>query len=258
MSGISGIGSSGYNYQSTYASLSSGKKINSAADGAAQLAISEKMKAQESGYEAGNQNVSMAKDALNIADGAMSGITEYLQNIKELAVKASNTMTVTPSDREDIQNQIEQYKQGIQQIAQSTQYNTQPLLDGSNKSFELATNGSGSMYSISGANTTLEALGIADFDVTKDFDMKAIDDAMDKVSRQRSTMGAQTNGLEHVYQYNSITSLNTAASISKMTDTEYGKAITEMKKNQALQSYQIAMKKKEQEEKENKVMNLFT
>lgn len=258
MSGITGIGSYSYdsNY-SSYAKISSGKKRNTAADGAAELSIVEKLKAQDGGYNAGVGNMTMAKSALNISDAALSGVTDYLQNIRELALRASNTVSVSASDREDIQQQIDQYKQGISQIAGETQFNTQKLLDGSHDSFELATDANGSQYTISGSNATLEALGIADFDVTGSYDLKAIDDAIEKVNSQRSKAGAQSNGLDYALNYNANVSWNTTSSISKMEDTEFGKAVSELKKNQLLQTIQYQMQKRKEENDARNVINIF-
>ena len=86
MSTISGITNT---LSSSYESLSSGKRINGAADDAAGLAIAEKENVQVSGYKAGANNMASAKDALNIADGALGSINDYLQRIRELAVSAT-------------------------------------------------------------------------------------------------------------------------------------------------------------------------
>lgn len=256
MSGISSIGTrSSY---TDYGNFASGKKIQNAADGAAELSIIEKEEAQIRGYSAGENNIGSAKDMLNIADGAMSGITDYLQRIRELAVSASNTATMTDSDREGIQQEIDQLKQGISDIASQTTYNTKNLLDGTYNSFQIATDANGNSMTVGTSNATLEALGIADFDVTKDFDIQTIDDALDKVSAGRSSMGASSNALEHAYNYSTNTKLNLTSSKSLLEDLDYPKAISEQKKQETLQEYVLFMQKKKIEQQRIQHNGLFT
>lgn len=252
MSGVSGVG----NYTS-YGNFASGSKIASAADGAAELSIIEKENTQINGYKAGANNMQSAKEALNTSDAALSGITDSLQRIRELALQASNTATMTDSDRQSLQDEIDQLKQGISEIADQTQYNTKNLLDGSNDTFQVATDANGHSVSIKTANATLEALGIADFDVTGDFDLQKIDDAIAKVSASRSSMGAQSNALDYALNYNSGASYNLTGAKSKLEDLDYPQAISEQKKEETLQAYALMMQKKRQEEEQNKVNNLF-
>ena len=96
MTGISSV--SGYSSYSPYSVISNGGTYTKAAQGASELAIQEKTKAQTTGLEVGGENLTSAKSALNVEDGAMQEVTEYLQSIKELSVKASNG-TLSDSDR---------------------------------------------------------------------------------------------------------------------------------------------------------------
>lgn len=251
MSGISTVNSS-TSYMD-YGSFASGKKINSAAE----LSIIEKEDAQIRGQEAGANNIASAKDMLNVADGAMSGITDYLQRIRELAVQASNTATVSDSDRVNIQMEIDQLKQGISDIASQTTFNTKNLLDGSNSRFQIATDANGNSTTVDTANATLQALGIADFDVTKDFDIKDIDDALAMVSESRSSMGAQSNALEYAYSNSTNSILNHIAGKSSLEDLDIPQAISEMKKKQTLQEYMLYMQKRQTEDETNQMRSLF-
>ena len=96
MSPIGGI-NQGSGYQSLYGKVASGKALQGAADGAAELAISEKMKSQVGGLEQGTNNASSGTDAIKIQDSALGDVTDYLQRIKELALAASNSFTATDS-----------------------------------------------------------------------------------------------------------------------------------------------------------------
>lgn len=258
MSGISGI-SSASSY-TLYGQIASGNKLTSAAQGVAELAISEKQNTQVKGYNAATNNLKSGKDLLNISDAALGGVTDYLQRIRELALQASNSALLTDDDVAGIQNEIDQMKQGIADIASQTQYNRQNLLDGSRPNgYQIASDGNGNSITIQEAgNSTLKALGIADFDVTKSFDLNTIDNALNKVSSMRSLGGAQSNRLDHAINFNSYAAYNTTAARSRLADTDYGKAITEMKKQQTLQTYSIMMQKRKMQDEARRMQNFWT
>lgn len=232
---------------SIYSHLASGKRINSAADDAAGLAISQKLQREERGLNVGAENAKAGIGALNVADGALGGVMDYLQRIRELSLKSMNGLT-SSSDKEVYQNEINQLKDGIQSLAKDTSLNEQKLLDGSMADLDLVTNPNGGGMSIQMANSTLEALGIADFDVTGDFNLKDIDNAMKIVSQQRSTLGASTNRLEHTYNYNMNSSLQQLRSRSSLEDLDIGKAVSEKQKRDILNQYSIMMQKKKMEQ----------
>lgn len=231
-----------------YSHIASGKRINSAKDDAAGLAIAKRMKLQEIGLNVGAQNAQMGIGALNTADGALDGVTDYLQRIRDLAVRSMNG-TNSPSDKAVYQREIDQMKQGIQSLAEGTTLNEQKLLDGSMADLELVTNPNGSSRHIQMADATLEALGIADLDVTSgDFSLEAIDKALDMVSAQRGSLGASTNGLERAYNYNTSASLQQLKSRSGLEDLDFPKAVSEKQKKELLFQYQTFMLKKKMEE----------
>lgn len=254
MSNISAISSISYN---GYGQIASGKKIQTAANGAAEMSIIQKQDAQARGYQAGSGNIKSGQAMINIADGAMGSITDSLQRMRELALQAANTAVVTDSDRANIQKEIDQLKQGIADVAGTTNYNTKPLLDGSNGNMHIATDGSGGEKTVSGANATLEALGIADFDVTGDFDLNVLDNALAKVSGSRSEMGAQYNALDYAYNNNAVSFVNSTAGKGRLEDLDIGEAVSELKKNQTLQDYMTYMQKKKMEEEEKRMQAWF-
>ena len=238
---------SGIQSQNTYTALSSGYKINSAADNAAGLAISEKLLSQTNGYDVGSANAKDGVSLINITDGALSGIQDSLQRIHELGVRASNGL-YSESDKQAFQAEIDGLKQNIQGIAQNTSFNTIKLLDGSMADIELATNPQGGKLKIQLVNSTLESLGIADFDVTKDFDLKDIENAMEKVSSARSSLGAQSNSLQHTIKYNDYASYNLTAANSRIKDTDYGEEIIKKNRDEALKQYRFFGIKKQMEQ----------
>ena len=200
----------------SYSHIASGKRINTAADDAAGLAIGKKMEREETGLRVGADNAKDGIGALNVADGAMDGMMDFLQRIRELALKSMNGLN-SDTEKQMYQNEINQLKEGIQSLAKDTTFNEQKLLDGSMADMHLATNPDGGGMKIQMENSTLEALGIADFDVTKsDFNLKDIDKAMDMISSRRGNIGAQTNRLEHTYNHNTAASLEQLHSRSRL------------------------------------------
>ncbi len=253
MSSISSVG--GYQSYSAYQTISSGGNINKAAEDAAGLAIQEKTKSQTNGLEAGQENLKSANSALNIEDGALDGIQDYLKKIKELSIKAING-TLDDEDKQSIQNQIDQYKEGINDIASNTTYNEKNLLN-SDGALSVATDGSGSELSVSTHNSLTSALGIDDYNVTGDFDMSKIDSALEKVSSQRSTAGAQTNGTEYAMTYNSHAALELDGYQMDKEEDRSVEAYQQLKTKQALDVYQATLQKQQMEDKEQKAVSMF-
>ncbi len=230
---ISGVGA-----QNTYMALSSGNRINRAADDAAGLSVSEKLRAQENGYSVATSNAKDGINLINVAEGALSGMHDSLQRIRELAVKASNGL-YSAEDKKSIQTEIDGLKQSIQHTAKATTFNDMKLLEGSMADIELATNPSGGGLKIQMENATLESLGIADFDVTGDFNLDDIDAAIDRVSEARSRLGAQSNALNHTINYNEYAGYNLTAADSRLRDTDYGEEMTKKNRDEVLQQYRI-------------------
>ncbi|MBQ6971911.1 MAG: flagellin [Synergistaceae bacterium] len=125
--------------------LSTGLRINSAADDAAGFAISEKMRAQISGLEMAIRNTQDATSMLQVAEGALGETNSMLQRMRELAVQASND-TLTSQDRSYIQLEIDQLQDQIDRIAKTTQFNKKRLLDGSSAGITSSSNQSVKVY----------------------------------------------------------------------------------------------------------------
>lgn len=233
MSGVTNV-----SLANTYANISSGSQINKAADNASGLAISEKINAQATGFEVGSDNAQDGISMMNISDGALSGIQDSLQRIRELALKASNGL-YTADDKSYIQREIDGLKQNIQETAKRTSFNEMTLLDGSMADVNLATNPSGGGMEIQMVNSTLESLGIADFDVTGKFNLDDIDKAMERVSEARSKLGAQTNTLQHTINYNDYANYNLTAANSRIRDTDYAEEMINKNREEMLEKYRI-------------------
>ena len=131
----------------SYSHLASGKRINTAKDDAAGLAIAQRMKTQETGLKVGADNAGMAIGANNVAEGALGGMSDYLQRIRELAVRSMNGIN-SDADKQIYQREIDQMKQGIESLARDTSFNEQKLLDGSMADMAVATSPNGSSMHI--------------------------------------------------------------------------------------------------------------
>lgn len=215
--------------------MATGKKINSAADDAAGLSISEKLLSQSDGYSQANENAGDAQNASNVAEGGLSGVEDSLQRIRKLAVQASSG-TYSDDDKAMMQDEVEQLKSSIKDQVDGTEFNGTNLLN-NNSNINLAINNSGTGASMQTSDNSLEALGIADFDVTKNYNINTIDKAISKVTNARTNFGTTSNMLDRVMDSNDIANHNITASMSRMTDTDFGKAASDYNTQNALNQY---------------------
>lgn len=223
------------NLQMQMLKMATGKRINSAADDAAGLAIAQKLLSQSNGYSVANRNAEDGQSLTKVADGGLSGIEDNLQRIRELSIQSSNG-TYSDEDKALIQTEIDQLKSSIADQVKGTQFNTIKLLDNTSN-INLAINPSGTGTSMKMVDTSLETLGIADFDVTKNFSINSIDNAISKVTNARADFGATSNRLDSITRGNDITNHNLIASMSRITDTNYGQAVTDYNTQSALNQY---------------------
>lgn len=221
---ISSVGSNSNATYQIYSKLSSGKKINSAADDPAGLAVAKKMQTQSTGYQTENKNIADSQNLLNTTDGAMSSVTDALQRMRELAVQGTNGL-YSAEDKKAIQSEINQLKDQIQSISKGTQFNGVQTLNGS--SMDLSGSTETQSY-----NTSLESLGIEDFDITKIYDLRDLDRAMNRVSSMQGEAGASVNGMSHTMNSNSVADLNIQSAQSGIEDIDMGHAVMELKMKQ--------------------------
>lgn len=227
------------------------------AEQASGIAIDQEMTAQISGYDQGVRNGEDGQSMLQTADGALSSISDRLQRIRELSVQASSTAIYSDTDRAMMQQEVDQLKQSISDVAKYTQFNTLNLLDGSMADMHLATNPSGGGMDIKMTNVTLEALGIQDYDLTGDFDIQTIDDALEKVTSARNSLGAQSSALAYTISSSQTASYYLTASQANIEDIDIPKMVEENKKKEILQNYQYFLQNQQRKLAENNVNRLF-
>ena len=218
--------------------LSSGYKINRAADDAAGLSISEKMRSQIRGLNKASDNAQDGISLIQVAEGALNETHSILQRMNELATQAAND-TNTSTDRTAIKAEIDQLTSEINRIQSTTQFNTQNLLDGkfTGKNLQVGSL-KGQTIKISISNMNAKTLGVSGLTVDKNstagISMSKIQAAIDKVSTQRSNLGALQNRLEHTINNLDTTSENTSAAESRIRDTDMADEMVQYSKNNIL------------------------
>ena len=243
--------------------LSSGYRINRAADDAAGLSISEKMRSTIRGLERASTNAQDGISLVQTAEGALNETHSILQRMNELATQAAND-TNTTIDRNAIQQEINQLASEIDRIQSTTQFNTMNLLDGSftkknlqvgslsgqkieisiskmscSKLFGAACATSaknvyaGAIKSSTALAASVSTLKVSSFSSAGKA-MSYIQDAIVKVSTQRSALGAIQNRLEHTIANLDTTAENTTAAESRIRDTDMAKEMVTYSKNQIL------------------------
>ncbi|MCM3271421.1 flagellin N-terminal helical domain-containing protein [Paenibacillus elgii] len=223
--------------------LSSGYRINRAADDAAGLSISEKMRTQIRGL---NQAAANAQDGVSLvqtAEGAMNEVSDMLTRMKELAVKASNG-TYNTSDLKAMDEEFQALTNAIDDIANKTTFNGITMLNQSASiSIQIGNNAADSV-AVTTQNITKAGLTLTG-DVTTSVNanaaLKNIDDAIGKVNKARSEFGAVQNRLEHVFNNLSTTSENLQAAESRIRDTDMAKEMMNYTKLNILQQASNSM-----------------
>ncbi|MGN6710161.1 flagellin N-terminal helical domain-containing protein [Anaerocolumna jejuensis] len=251
------LGITNGNLQKTTEKLSSGYKINRAADNAAGLSISEKMRGQIRGLDQGSLNAQDGISLIQTAEGALNETHSILQRVRELTVQASNG-TNTTTEVKASYDEVNQLLSEVTRIANQTEFNKKNILNG-----DLNATNSGLILQV-GANanqvitTTIDNMGatsifnnhLASFkgafsgaatSATKarfsalNATLGLVDDAIVKVSTQRSTLGAIQNRLEHTIANADNTSENLQAAESRIRDTDIAKEMVKYSKDNILQ-----------------------
>ena len=218
--------------------LSSGYKVNRAADDAAGLAISEKMRRQIKGLTQASANAQDGISAVQTAEGALNEVHDMLQRMNVLANQASND-TMTSVDRGYLNSEVEALVSEINRVASTTTFNEQNLLNGdfTNKNLQVgAEAGQFIKVSISAMNAT--SIGVNSVNIsTKDGAQSAINSvksALASVSKQRSDLGAVQNRLEHTISNLDNVVENTTAAESQIRDTDMATEMVKYSNNQIL------------------------
>ena len=241
------------NYGRAIEQLSSGLRINKAADDAAGLAVSEKLKNQVRGLNQAQRNAQDGISLLQTAEGALNETHSLLGRMRELAVQSAND-TLSNSDRLHIQDEVNQLLSEVDRIASSTQFNKISLLDGSaavalhigaNK--ETGVNDNEIGVAITASDTTTLAINTLGTTATittqsgANSAISALDAAIENISTSRGKIGAYQNRLESTINSLGVASENAGAANSRIRDADVAQSVSEMVRNQILQQSTMAV-----------------
>jgi flagellin len=235
----------------TMESLSTGSRINKASDDAAGLSIRENMTAQIKGLNAAVRNANDAISMLQTADGALNEVSEMLQRMRELGTLAQND-TYSTAQRVAMNDEFTQLQSEIDRIADNTQWNGMNLLDGTGGNwgggslftFQVGAN-AGQTISVAIAGMGIASLGISAVSIGTVTDARdavtALDDAISVLNTRRSVLGSVINRLTHAVDNLTNVSQNATESRSRVTDTDYATATSELARTQIIQQAATAI-----------------
>lgn len=223
-------------------SLTTGQRINQAADNPAGLAITMVLTSQINQQDMALQNANNGIGLLQTADSASASIGEYLQRMNELAIQAQNG-TINESQRNLLNSVFQQGLESINQIAENTSFNDIPLLNGQANGVDINLGDSNMILNL--ANQTATALGIDGLNILSANDAEAalenIGNAITSLNEQRANNGAQQNGLLSSASALQSQNQNTQAARSQTLDTDMAQAVAEQLRANMLEDANIMM-----------------
>lgn len=223
--------------------LSSGSRINIAADDAAGLAISERLKAGIRSARQANRNANDGISMVQTAEGGLNEIGNIVTRLRELGIQASSD-TVGTTERSFLDKEVQQLKAEVQRISMSTKWGTTNLLDGSSPAFDFQVGiynrpeEDRITFNSGENNAQLDSLGLAQLDYTTKEGaqnaLSALDLAQNSVNGMRANLGALQNRLTSTVDNLGVLEENMSAANSRIRDTDIAMASSEMTRNNIL------------------------
>jgi flagellin len=230
--------------------LSSGKRINSASDDAAGLAIATRMRAKESGLGVAARNTQDGISMIQTAESALSSVSNILVRMRDLAVQAANGTNDT-TDKSALQGEFQQLTDQITYITDNTKFNGAKLLDGSAgtagivsiQTYDGDTAGQQITVDLTKAKTDTTTLGVNGLDISTGAlaAVTALDTALTTVATGRAELGATLNRLDYNISNINSEATNMAASASRIEDADMAKEMSEMTKYKILSEAGVSM-----------------
>ncbi|HEY8272488.1 MAG TPA: flagellin [Pseudobdellovibrionaceae bacterium] len=229
--------------QKSMAQLASGSRITKSADDAAGLAISENLKSQMRSYTQAQRNANDGISLVQTAEGGLNEVSNILTRMRELSIQASSD-TVGDRERGFTDKEVQQLKQEMQRIAQTTRFGNTKLLDGSGSEFDFQVGINNKddedriRYDASMTNAQIDNLGVDGFDFTSkegaQSALEKIDSAQSQVNGYRASLGALQNRLQSTSDNLGVMNENISAANSRIRDTDIAAATSEMTRNSVL------------------------
>jgi len=229
--------------QGNYARLASGLRIAVAADDAAGLAISERMRSQIRSYNVAGRNAMDGVSLAQTAEGALNEVSGILNRLRELSMQAANG-TLSNSDRTTLNTEFGQLKEEIDRISSTTVFNGINLLDGSASTgipiqVGIQDSVTNDVIGITLDATSANQLGITSTDVLSISNAQAaltnIDTAIDSVNQSRGVLGAQQNRMESALRSIQVQRENLSASESRIRDVDVAEETADLTRNSIMQ-----------------------
>ena len=239
------LGTNSRHLENAYARLSSGNRINKSADDAAGLSISEVMKSTIRGFEQAKRNAGDGISMIQVAEGAMNESSNMLTRLRELAVQAASD-TIGDRERGFIDKEVQQLKNEMERIAQTTRFGDIKLLDGSGDQYDFQVDVNNDdfndriSFDAGAQDVTLGALGVEGLDYSSKEGAQdalgVLEDAQIQVNGQRANLGALQNRLISTTENLSVAVENWSAANSRIRDTDIAKSSANLAKYSVLQS----------------------
>lgn len=226
--------------QDSFAKLSSGERVTKAADDAAGLAISEKMKAEIRSAKQANRNANDGISMVQVAEGGLNETSNILTRMRELAIQSASD-TIGDSERDMTNLEYQQLKSEVDRISQVTEFNGKKLLNGQGEKLEFQI-GTGAdsfkdriSYESGSVNASAENLEIHSLDISSkngaQESLASLDSAIEKVSNQRSMLGSLQNRLTSTTNNLQVYTENISAANSRIRDVDYAEETAKQARN---------------------------
>lgn len=240
----------GLNLNRSLERMSSGMRINRAADDAAGLAISENLRGLIRGYAQADRNANDGISLVQVAEGSLNEVSNMLIRLRELGVQAASD-TIGDTERKFLDVEYQQLKSEIQRITESTEFNGFELLNGTGGAIDIQVGVNNDAFrdrisfNASAANSTLEALGLtAETLTTKEsaqFSLDVVDNALVSVNAIRANFGALQNRLVSTSQNLKVMHENYSAANSRIRDADIAAESSELTRNSILQQAAVSV-----------------
>jgi len=231
--------------QDSLSKLSSGSRITKAADDAAGLGISEKLKAEIRSSQQATRNANDGISMVQVAEGGLNEASNILVRMRELGVQSASD-TVGDSERGMANLEYQQLKSEMERISQVTEFNGKKLLNGDSEKYEFQVGTGGNefedriAFQAGQINSGNESLGVSSLDIgSKDGaqeSLNSVDAAIEKISSQRAVLGSLQNRLVSTTNNLQTSTENMSAANSRIRDTDYAEETAKSARNQIIQS----------------------
>jgi flagellin len=222
-SSLSGLNKAQSDRDRQQAQISSGKRIQSAKDDAAGLSIATRLDAQIASGMAARRNSLDGISRLQVEDGALAGVGDQLQRIRELKVQQGNGI-LSQQDQDAIQKEIDQRLESIDEQTQQAQFNGQPIFEAGTLSFQVGENAGQTIdFSSQDVSSQLKTLGV---EKGNDLSIDQLDQALSFLAERRSEVGAVSNRLASQESFQSLKNNQNQASSSRIQDADIAQAVS--------------------------------